>query len=345
MKRLSSLLVAIALTACAVVGTGKASSLAPPQPDGTSVLYGQVAIFATVTSGSVQLPSTALTAQSITIFNGGTADVYVRQGDSTVVATTSDILIKSGTSISMWVTGTYVAAITGSSTANVVIYQGNGPVNFAGGGGSGSGGGGAITAAAGAFADGAITTQGSVGDSPWSGSGSGSEIAIDKYTAQQIAASMVSDNTSDSGIKGNPLSIDTHTNCGAVGLSNATINKMEGDALGNLCDRTLPQLQSYIAGYTAVANTSTLLVAATASKSYWSMNFHCNNTSASSVNITVQDGSGGTTLDTVVVPAGSGNNPGQSEFPDYKTTAGNGLYVQASASISSVYCRSSGIFQ
>jgi hypothetical protein len=60
----------------------------------------------------------------------------------------------------------------------------NGYLNVNGSGGGG-GGGGAVTAVSGAFVDGSISTIGTKGDAAWSGTGSASEIAINKaiYTA------------------------------------------------------------------------------------------------------------------------------------------------------------------
>ena len=103
-----------------------------PTPPPTSVLAGQVALAVTTTSSRVALPSTAASAGALTIYNSGANAAYYALGSSSVVATTSSIQIPAGTAITVWNANNspYIAAITGTSTANLIIYQANGSVQI-----------------------------------------------------------------------------------------------------------------------------------------------------------------------------------------------------------------------
>lgn len=129
---------------------------APPNPAPTSVLAGQVVVSATTSSSRVVLPSTALLATALTVYNKGAVDAFFALGDVTVTATVSSTIIPAGTRITVWKgTNTYIAGITASSTASLVVYQSNGPLEFGqvgtGGGGGGSGTVTSVTGAAGLF--------------------------------------------------------------------------------------------------------------------------------------------------------------------------------------------------
>jgi hypothetical protein len=81
----------------------------------------------------------------------------------------------------------------------------NGYLNVNGSGGGG-GGGGAVTAVSGAFVDGSISTIGTKGDAAWSGTGSASEIAINKaiYTALVSPIPAGTNTIGNVGITGTP---------------------------------------------------------------------------------------------------------------------------------------------
>jgi hypothetical protein len=120
----------------------------PPQPAPTSVIAGQVQIAVSNASSRAQLPSTAASAQSITIYNKGTKDAYYAFGSSSVVATTSSIQIPAGSQLTVWNFGSpYIAAITGGTDQTIlIVYQGNGPIAFRtpGNGGGGTPGSGCV---------------------------------------------------------------------------------------------------------------------------------------------------------------------------------------------------------
>ena len=104
-----------------------AIAAAPPTPPPVSVLQAQTTISVTNTSSRVAL-ATSPAPVAVTIFNSGAVDAYFAQGGSSVVATTGSTLLKAGTHITVWVSSTYVAAITASSTTILVLYEGNGPL-------------------------------------------------------------------------------------------------------------------------------------------------------------------------------------------------------------------------
>lgn len=109
---------------------------------------------------------------------------------------------------------------------------------------------------------------------------------------------------------------------------------------------TLPSVSAMVSGNnSATTNTSTSLVGAVTSKSLYLTAYSCNNTSATNVTVTFQDGSGGTTLwGPIEVPAAGGNNLGTA-LPLFKTTSGNALYTALSGSASTVTCSAAGFSQ
>ncbi len=86
--------------------------------------------------------------------------------------------------------------------------------------------------------------------------------------------------------------------------------------------------------------TSTLLIPGTGQRIYVT-SFSCANTGASASLISFQDGSGGSTLWTTIVPAGGGSNLGGST-PLFWTSNGNPLYWVPATSSSTVYCSAAG---
>lgn len=113
----------------------------------------------TGTTARVALPAGA----SVLVSNPGSTAAYVRLGDVTVAATTSDIPVPAGGAVGLTVgANTYLAAITASSTTTINLAGGTGL--FTGTGGTSAGGGVAstVTLAAGTAAVGTIAVSGTV---------------------------------------------------------------------------------------------------------------------------------------------------------------------------------------
>lgn len=88
-------------------------------------------------SARVALPSAGPTAL---ITNTGNVPVYVKFGDVTVTAATTDTPIPAQQSIALNIgSNTYIAAITASGTSNITVSTGTGIPSMAGGGSSGGG--------------------------------------------------------------------------------------------------------------------------------------------------------------------------------------------------------------
>jgi hypothetical protein len=87
--------------------------------------------------------------------------------------------------------------------------------------------------------------------------------------------------------------------------------------------------------------TSTQVIAAVANKSIYVTRFHCNNSSGTATLVNVQDGSAGTTLDTLSASATYGGD-NQSGGVLFITTNGNGLYAVDATTGASVICAASG---
>lgn len=119
----------------------------PPPSIGAAVLGGQTTLAVSTVTANVQLTAANPPYNAITVYNYGSNDVYFALGGSTVTATTGSTLLKAGNYLTVWVNGvsqTYLAAITGSSTSNLVIYQATGAVLI--GSNSSGGSGGTVTA-------------------------------------------------------------------------------------------------------------------------------------------------------------------------------------------------------
>lgn len=86
---------------------------------------------------------------------------------------------------------------------------------------------------------------------------------------------------------------------------------------------------------------STQIIAAVTSQHIYVTNITCNNSSSTATLVTIQDGSGGTTLGTLIAPAGGGDESHGFE-PLFWTTAGNGLYAADVTTGASVICTASG---
>lgn len=171
MKKLLWLLIALTL----LVGAPQLSHAQTPLLGYAQT--GHATLSVSNSSGRVALGSNSASSPSAynaIISNTGTVDAYIRLGDTSVVATTADLLIPAG----QWRlistgTGVDLAAITAASTTTLDISTGRG--TGLGGAGSGSGGGGGSV------------TQGTV---PWvvSGQGTAGTAATGVVTVQGIAS-------------------------------------------------------------------------------------------------------------------------------------------------------------
>lgn len=132
-----ALVVLAALYGALALGMHQAHAAQAPVVPPYAAMGGQVTVSATSSSSRVVLPASNSTFGAITVFNAGAVDAFIAFGDVTITATTSNTVVKAGTAITLWVNqGTYVAGITASGSASLVVYQATGPVNFIGGGGT-----------------------------------------------------------------------------------------------------------------------------------------------------------------------------------------------------------------
>jgi hypothetical protein len=88
--------------------------------------------------------------------------------------------------------------------------------------------------------------------------------------------------------------------------------------------------------------TSTQILAAVSGKVLYVTRVKCNNSSATGTSVQIQDGSGGTVLDTLAAAATFGGEQGTGPTPLFWTTAGNGLFAQDVTTGASVICTASG---
>lgn len=111
-----------------MIGTMPVYAQAPPTPPAVSVVCNAQTLAVTGTSANVALTTAPDAAcDAVTILNDGATEVFVAMGGSAVAAlTTTGIPIPTGKSITMWANGTYVAAITSTSTSTIRIIQANG---------------------------------------------------------------------------------------------------------------------------------------------------------------------------------------------------------------------------
>ncbi len=115
------------------VGIAAFAQSSPSQPLPSSVLCAtcQTTLAVTATSVRVALPSTNPSYGALTIYNAGSKDAYFIQGDVTAMATTANVRLPAGASITVWASGAYLAAITANTdTTTLYLYQANGPVEF-----------------------------------------------------------------------------------------------------------------------------------------------------------------------------------------------------------------------
>ena len=100
-----------------------------------------------------------------------------------------------------------------------------------------------------------------------------------------------------------------------------------------------------VSGTTAAmtGTTSTQVVALVSAKRLYINRIKCNNSHASvDTLVSIQDGSGGTTLDTLAAGHAYGGEVDSNALPLFWTTAGNGLYAADVTTGASVICSASG---
>jgi hypothetical protein len=126
------------------------------------------------------------------------------------------------------------------------------------------------------------------------------------------------------------------------GTTNAV--SLQSCAVG-ICGLPTVTSNALVKGTTAAmtGTTSTQVVAAVTSQRIYVNSIHCNNSSATATLVAIQDGSGGTTLDTLAAGATyGGDNRNGGSVPLFWTTAGNGLYAADVTTGASVICQASG---
>jgi hypothetical protein len=127
----------------------------------------------------------------------------------------------------------------------------------------------------------------------------------------------------------------------APSYTTAQTDPLSLDLAGNL-RVTLQASSSKQSGTANTTGTSTTsLIGAVTSERIYVKSFSCANTGSTASLISFQDGSGGTTLWTTIVPAGSGSNLG-ADAPIFWTTAGNALYFAAGSASTTIYCSAAG---
>ena len=100
-----------------------------------------------------------------------------------------------------------------------------------------------------------------------------------------------------------------------------------------------------VKGVTAAmtGTTSTQVIAAVSSQHLYVTAIHCNNSGSTATLVNIQDGSGGTTLDTLAAGATfGGDNRNGGSAPLFWTTAGNALFAADVTTGASVICQASG---
>ena len=163
-------------------------------------------------------------------------------------------------------------------------------------------------------------------------------------TAMAVAGNLTA-GTSNSGIGYHAMGASAATGCSSQAFTNAQINPVTQDLLGNVCVKISPQVTNTVSGGgSQTSTTSTQVVALVSSKSLYITAFSCTNSGATAGTISFQDGSGGATLWVTSAPAGGGSNLG-SVTPLFHTTSGNGLYFAPSAGSTTNYCYASGFSQ
>ncbi len=188
-------------------------------------------------------------------------------------------------------------------------------------------------------------TIGATADTAYAGSGSASLDAILKglYTAATASIPAGSATIGKLDLLGNAGGVlDT-----GAGTPASTLLGVQGGGPGAAPASVIPPTVTtggLVSGATApmTATTSTQVIAAVSSKRIYVTAIHCNNSSGTATLVSIQDGSGGTTLDTLGAGATYGGDNRSGTLPLFWTTAGNGLYAADVTTGASVICQASG---
>lgn len=134
---------------------------------------------------------------------------------------------------------------------------------------------------------------------------------------------------------------------GTLGAPSAEYVSVQGPVTGlPTSPGTLAGGVTFVKGTTAAmtGTTSTQIIAAVASNRIYVTKMSCKGDPANAVatKVLIQDGSGGTTLDTLTVAANGGGEQSNGPTPVTWTTSGNGLFAQNVTTGSSVICTASG---
>ena len=117
------------------------------------------------------------------------------------------------------------------------------------------------------------------------------------------------------------------------------------DGFGRLIEAPRTLLDGTLVKGTTAAmtgTTSTQVIAAVSSQRIYPAHISCVNSSATATLVSIQDGSGGATLLTLIAPAGGGEVIAPGLEPITWTTAGNALYAADVTTGASVICSASG---
>ena len=243
-------------------------------------------------------------------------------------------------------TGTIVAAnIDITSLHGTALSAASLPVTVASGGiASGGIASGAIASgaiASGSIAAGAVSAGAYVSGSVLSGAfasgslASGSMVDLITFQGTKAAGTAAANSLLTGGVYNTSL----------PGPTNGQQTATQLDNLGRVITAPPSILSSKTVNGTTAAMTgtsSTSVVALVSSQRLYIMAVHCTNSSANATLVLLQDGSAGTTLDTLVCPAGGGDERNGGGFPLFYTTAGNALYAQDVTTSASVIVQASG---
>ena len=268
-------------------------------------------------------------------------------------------------------TGTIVAAnVDITSLHGTALSAASLPVTVASGGiASGGIASGAIASGAvatGAFASGSIGSGAVASGAIASGALASGSIAAGAVSAGAYVSGSVLSGAFASGSLASGAMVDLITFQGTKAAGTAAANSLltggvystslpgptngqqtatQLDNLGRVITAPPSILSSKIVNGTTAAMTgtsSTSVVALVSSQRLYIMAVHCTNSSANATLVLLQDGSAGTTLDTLVCPAGGGDERNGGGFPLFYTTAGNALYAQDVTTSASVIVQASG---
>lgn len=115
---------------CAIWLFGRPSYAVPPGPIGVSAICGNASLSVTTSSARVVIPVLS-NCNVVTLLNDGTDEMFVKLGDGSVTAATTDIAIPGGRSLSIPIGNALdIAAIMGANSSVLRVYVGNGSIQI-----------------------------------------------------------------------------------------------------------------------------------------------------------------------------------------------------------------------